>query len=124
MGISSRVHLRKLQLIMKPYKARYDRRKDHVEEDEDSDDMLSEYAPSELSAILAAEDAMNADDDDSTEDMDVRIFLLLLLFLCYCCWEKIGCMIIGSDLLVSLTISSCPLFHSSHSALWPTPLVP
>lgn len=77
MGITSRVHVRKLQLIMKPYRARYERRKDRVEIEDDEEDMLSEYAPSELSAILAAEDAMNADDDESEEDMEVCCFVVV-----------------------------------------------
>lgn len=64
MGITNRFHIRKLQLIMKSYRIRYQRKKDHMEVDDD-DDLLSEYAPSELSAILAAED--ERDDDYSSE---------------------------------------------------------
>lgn len=82
LGITSKFHVRKLQLILKSYRVRYQQKKDrrggHVEEDED-DDLLSEYSPSELSAIIAQEEAENdmlsngegSDDDysmDSGED--------------------------------------------------------
>lgn len=73
MGIANRFHLKKLELIMKGYRIRYQRKKEkklqqlHSKEpgapetEEDEDDLISEYAPSELSAIIAAED--NGGDD-------------------------------------------------------------
>lgn len=65
MGITNRFHVRKLQLILKSYRVRYQRRKDKVEVDED-DDLLSEISPSELSEMIAAED--NMDDQYSSEE--------------------------------------------------------
>ncbi len=63
MGINNRFHLRKLELIMKSYRSRFLRKKekkqmnrDAPETEEEDDDLLSEYAPSELSGIIAAED--------------------------------------------------------------------
>ena len=56
--------MRKLQLIMKAYRTRYQimkERKANNDDNNDDDELLSEYAPSELSAIIAAEDK---DDDD------------------------------------------------------------
>jgi len=68
LGITNRFHIRKLQLIMKGYRTRYERRKDrkqqHDPETEDEDDLISEYAPSELSALIAAEN----EDDSTVED--------------------------------------------------------
>jgi hypothetical protein len=76
MGITNRFHLRKLELILRSYRQRYERRKeqkgaahgDGVEEEED-DELLSEYAPSELSALIAAEDA-RGDDYSAAEDSE------------------------------------------------------
>lgn len=59
LGIKNNFHIRKLQLIMKSYKIRYERKKENnmmnqqVNED---DDLLSEYAPSELSEVLYNQD--------------------------------------------------------------------
>jgi hypothetical protein len=58
MGITNRFHVRKLQLILKSYRVRYQRRKDKIEETED-DDLMSEISPSELSEMIAAEDQEN-----------------------------------------------------------------
>ncbi len=63
MGIVSRFHTRKLQLIMKAYRSRYERKLARIMED---DDLISEYAPSELSDRIAQEDA-ESDDDYDTE---------------------------------------------------------
>lgn len=71
MGITNRFHLRKLQLILKSYRIRYQRKKEKRQsskdapETEEEEDLLSEYAPSELSALIAAED--NGGDDYSDE---------------------------------------------------------
>ena len=67
MGITSKVHIRKLQLIMKSFRVRYQRKKDRIEVDDD-DDLLSEVSPSELSALLAAEDAAQDDFSESSSD--------------------------------------------------------
>mmetsp|Transcript_9921 Transcript_9921/g.16330 ORF Transcript_9921/g.16330 Transcript_9921/m.16330 type:complete len:537 (-) Transcript_9921:543-2153(-) len=68
MGITNKFHVRKLQLILKSYRIRYQRRKDHVEGDED-DELLSEVSPSELSALIRAEEA-GEDGDFSSDDSD------------------------------------------------------
>lgn len=76
LGITSKFHIRKLQLILKSFRARYqqkrDRRTGHTEENED-DDLLSEYSPSELSAIIAQEEAENDmfSNDDSSDGFSV-----------------------------------------------------
>ena len=67
MGIVSRFHTRKLQIIMKAYQSRYERKQARIMED---DDLISEYAPSELSDKIAAEDAGDSDagmSDESSE---------------------------------------------------------
>eukprot|EP00595_Chromulina_sp_UTEXLB2642_P003780 CAMPEP_0196765214 /NCGR_PEP_ID=MMETSP1095-20130614/7826_1 /TAXON_ID=96789 ORGANISM="Chromulina nebulosa, Strain UTEXLB2642" /NCGR_SAMPLE_ID=MMETSP1095 /ASSEMBLY_ACC=CAM_ASM_000446 /LENGTH=315 /DNA_ID=CAMNT_0042122885 /DNA_START=274 /DNA_END=1224 /DNA_ORIENTATION=- len=70
MGITNRFHIRKLQLIMKAYRLRYQRKKDRIEVDED-DELMSEYSPSELSEIIANEDRSEGSDyDDDDEDED------------------------------------------------------
>ncbi len=61
---------------MKAFRIRYQRRKDRKagrmgEVDEDEDELLSEYSPSELSAIIAAEDKA-ADESDGELSDDVR----------------------------------------------------
>jgi hypothetical protein len=73
LGITNKFHIRKLQLMLKAYRIRYQIRKERraarggnrggggggmmgEEEDDDEDELLSEYSPSELSAIIAAED--------------------------------------------------------------------
>ena len=78
MGIISRFHRRKLQLMLKSYRFRYQKKKEKVEIDED-DELLSEYSASELSDIIAQEDASdddgfniknNGDDDTATYNSD------------------------------------------------------
>lgn len=61
MGIVSKFHQRKLQIIMKAYRTRYERKKARLIGD---DDLMSEYAPSELSDKIANED----NDEDSEYD--------------------------------------------------------
>ncbi len=63
MGIVSRFHQRKLQVIMKAFRVRYEKKKAKILED---DELMSEYAPSELSDFLAQEDLES--DDDLPED--------------------------------------------------------
>ena len=68
MGITSRFHTRKLQLIMKAFRSRYERKLARIMED---DDLISEYAPSELSDRIAQEDAESEDDyEDEESDQD------------------------------------------------------
>lgn len=83
LGITNRFHLRKLQLIMKSYKTRYDRRKDQKNQNVsvEEDDLISEYAPSELSAVIAAEnEEESTDEDDGTEEVGTS-FCKVLTFL-------------------------------------------
>eukprot|EP01038_Epipyxis_sp_PR26KG_P012934 gene12934-17341_t len=67
LGIKNKLHIRKLNLILKSYRIRYQRKKQKEEVNED-EDLLSEYAPSELSALLAAEDVNDQQDDEDTVD--------------------------------------------------------
>lgn len=71
MGISSKFHIRKLQLIMPQYRTRYQQRQARRaagrEHDDNSDDDISEYSPSELSEIIAQEGI--SDDDDEEEQV-------------------------------------------------------
>jgi hypothetical protein len=70
MGITNRFHIRKLQLIMKAHRLRYQRKKEQIVVDED-DDLISEYTPSELSEIIDMEDqaaAAGSDNDDGTSE--------------------------------------------------------
>lgn len=71
-GIVNKFLIRKLQIILKSYRTRYQRKLDDSEVDEE-DDLLSEYAPSELSDIIAAEDGDNlveTDEDKPDEAAD------------------------------------------------------
>jgi hypothetical protein len=82
LGIRNRFHLRKLQLILKSYRIRYERRKERQSgkgDDDDDEDLLSEYAPSELSAILAAQDAQVDHMSDGEGSDEVWIQRLKLL---------------------------------------------
>jgi FK506-binding protein 1 len=65
MGITSKFHHRKLQVIMKAFRTRYEKKKNRLMEE---DEMMSEYAPSELSDYLAAEDIQ--EDDIVEEEWD------------------------------------------------------
>ena len=67
MGIVNKFHVRKLQLIMKAYKTRYQRKKDKIVVNED-DDLMSEYSTSELSDIIAAEGQISDDENDDDDD--------------------------------------------------------
>lgn len=67
MGIKNNFHIRKLQLILKAYIKRCEKKKN---KDPSADDELgSEYAPSELSDIIRAEDE-DGEFDDNVEDDD------------------------------------------------------
>lgn len=73
LGIANKFHLRKLELILRAFKARFQRRKDRAAgkvDEEDDDELLSEYSPSELSAILADQDRAVESGEDSEEDSD------------------------------------------------------
>jgi hypothetical protein len=69
MNITNKFQKRKLNLILKTFRTRYKMKKNRM--DDDGDD-LSEYAPSELSDILNAEDETQADEDEM-EDEDVSL---------------------------------------------------
>lgn len=72
MGIVNRFHQRKLQLILKAFRIRYERKKDKISMDED-EELLSEYSPSELSDILNAEDVSDEDEEDGDDDNDEEV---------------------------------------------------
>lgn len=81
MGISNRIHVRKLQLILKSYRLRYQRKRDKIQVDEE-DDLLSDYSPSELSAMIAAEDAHDeAGSDEFYSEVAIGKCTLLLFAL-------------------------------------------
>lgn len=73
MGIVSKFHTRKLQLILRGYRLRQirvKRRRENgydEEDEEDDDDDGSEYSPSELSAAIAAE---GRDIEEENDDLD------------------------------------------------------
>lgn len=83
LGIVNKFHLRKLELIMRSYRLRYTKKKEKrqmhgghrgVADDDEEDELLSEYSPSELSAIIAAEDAENdyqASDEESDDNYSI-----------------------------------------------------
>jgi len=66
MGIVSKFHHRKLQVIMRAFRIRYEKKKSKIVED---DELMSEYAPSELSDYLAQED-LGSDDDYEEDEWD------------------------------------------------------
>ena len=74
MGIENRFHIRKLQLILKSYRIRYQRRKDKIEINEE-DDLLSEISPSELSEMIAGEE-LGEDEYSSEEESSVSYCLI------------------------------------------------
>lgn len=49
------------------------------EDEGEDEELLSEYSPSELSAILAEQDRMNGEEEESEEGSDDRVRLL--------CWR-------------------------------------
>lgn len=81
LGITNKFHFRKLQLILKSYRIRFHQKKErragnrHNETAaEEDDELLSEYSPSELSAIIAAEEADNdqlSDQQGSDDDFSI-----------------------------------------------------
>jgi hypothetical protein len=74
LGIVNKVHIRKLQLILKSYRYRYQQFKDKVEVDDD-DDLVSEYSPSELSAMIRAE-GLDYDESETDEDSQVTTYYM------------------------------------------------
>lgn len=76
MGIENRFHIRKLQLILKSYRIRYQRRKDKIEINEE-DDLLSEISPSELSEMIAGEE-LGEDEYSSEEESSVSYCLICM----------------------------------------------
>lgn len=68
MGIKNRFHVRKLQIILKTYRTRYEKKKN--KEPGDDDELGSEYAPSELSDMIRAEDQEGDFDDEVSDDDD------------------------------------------------------
>lgn len=86
LGITNRFHIRKLKLILKAFQVRYQRKKDKIVVDEE-DDLLSEYSPSELSDLLAAEDAQAQDEESVDDSIDVCIVFCdfyVWCLLCFC----------------------------------------
>ena len=85
LGILNRFHVRKLQLVTKAFRIRYQRKKDKIVVD-DADELLSEYSPSELSDIIAAEDMSEEEDENASLQQDVcrflRLLFYILIFLC------------------------------------------
>mmetsp|Transcript_22876 Transcript_22876/g.33420 ORF Transcript_22876/g.33420 Transcript_22876/m.33420 type:complete len:412 (-) Transcript_22876:507-1742(-) len=73
MGITNRFHIRKLQLIMVQYRARYERKKRKMEEgedeyEEDEDEIGTEYSPSELSEIIRQEGMSESSSEGEQQD--------------------------------------------------------
>lgn len=68
MGIKNRFHVRKLQIIMRAFYTRFERKKDKGGDKDD--ELMSEYAPSELSDIVNAQDEEGDFDDEEEEDFD------------------------------------------------------
>jgi len=66
MGITNKFQIRKLNLILKAYRIRYEKKK--LKLTIDDDDLVSEHAPSELSDILRAEDVSDDDAEEEEEE--------------------------------------------------------
>lgn len=69
MGITNRFHVRKLQLIMVQYRARYDRKKKKIalgedEYDEDEDEIGTEYDPDDLSDMIRQEGMSESESEE------------------------------------------------------------
>lgn len=80
LGIGNKFHLRKLQLILKSYRTRYRLKKERLAQkrgDDDEDDLISEIAPSELSALIAAEDEENDYMSEGEESYEVLQYHVL-----------------------------------------------
>lgn len=69
MGITNLFHTRKLQLILRSYRLRYQRKRDRIDVDED-EELVSEYSPSELSDIINREDNSEIGSDDKSDEED------------------------------------------------------
>ena len=67
MGITNKFHTRKLQIILKSFRIRYQRKKEKIFYDED-DELLSEYAPSELSDMINAEGVVEEESDSESSE--------------------------------------------------------
>lgn len=67
MGITNKFHTRKLQIILKSYRIRYQRKKEKIFYDED-DELLSEYAPSELSDMINAEGVVEEESESESSE--------------------------------------------------------
>ena len=84
MGITNRFHIRKLQLILTQYKARYERKREKIRRgeldlEEDEDEIGTEYSPSELSDIIRQE---GMSDSESEGDPHEHVRLVCSLDLC------------------------------------------
>lgn len=74
-GIRNRIHIKKLQLIMKSYRLRYKHRQARArilenggrDDGDDDDDDLSDYQPSELSEVL--EKMSDSEEDNLDEEV-------------------------------------------------------
>eukprot|EP00607_Mallomonas_marina_P005699 CAMPEP_0182431478 /NCGR_PEP_ID=MMETSP1167-20130531/49509_1 /TAXON_ID=2988 /ORGANISM="Mallomonas Sp, Strain CCMP3275" /LENGTH=395 /DNA_ID=CAMNT_0024617863 /DNA_START=354 /DNA_END=1541 /DNA_ORIENTATION=- len=71
MGIDNNFHLRKLAIIMKAFKIRYERGKSSYKGGED-DELMSEYAPSELSDIIAHEGFEHEEEDEEEDEENME----------------------------------------------------
>lgn len=75
MGITNRFHVRKLQLIMVQYRARYERKKKKIElgedeYDEDEDEIGTEYDPDDLSDMIRQEGMSESE----SEEEDIKVY--------------------------------------------------
>ena len=68
LGITNKFHIKKLQLILRTYRARYKRRVEKKRDLEEEDD-VSDVAPSEVSDILEAESHSSEEDDENVGDL-------------------------------------------------------
>mmetsp|Transcript_923 Transcript_923/g.920 ORF Transcript_923/g.920 Transcript_923/m.920 type:complete len:505 (-) Transcript_923:48-1562(-) len=75
MGITNRFHIRKLQLILTQYKARYERKREKIRRgeldlEEDEDEIGTEYSPSELSEIIRQEGMSDSESEPDQQEQD------------------------------------------------------
>jgi len=68
MGIKNNFHIRKLQIILKAYRTRFEKKKN--KDPSGDDDLASEYAPSELSDMIKAENEEEDFDDEGSDEED------------------------------------------------------
>jgi hypothetical protein len=102
MGITNRFHVRKLQLIMVQYRARYERKKKKMElgEDEyeeDEDEIGTEYDPDDLSDMIRQEGMSESESEDDIGDVRSS----------YCSDDEcLWCSYLGMSLLLTVYINT------------------